>query len=1022
MRTLICVVGCAFLLLFYTSPAQAQCNCDFIVPASSYLVDATTLVGVNGQVGVKPGNKVCLANGTRIDIMMMNFIGTAANPILITNMCDGQVKVQGASPSTGRLMYMGNCKYVHVSGSGNPNVPYGIEMTVGIQGIDFRDLSTNVEADHLYIHDIGYSALNAKTDPTCDPATWRGNFTMRDVWIHDNKVANTGGEGVYIGESHYHTTVGVSCNGTTIQAQEHETIGCKVYNNSFTNIGRDGIQVGAVTSGGEIHHNTITNFGTTNEYGQQSGIQINPGTNAEIYDNVVDTGTGFGLFAGGRGGSHVYNNVIANCAQGAIICEDYAPVDPSGFIFSNNTLVNNKTYGIYMYSQNTLQNQFVNNIVVGTTEAGFQFVKFNSANIKFTDTNNIKTQDISTVKFVNATAKDWHLQGTSAAKDAGKDMSSYGVTKDFEDTARPQGAAPDLGAYEIKVSGSNTAPVANAGTDKTITLPTSAITITGSGTDADGTIASYTWTQVAGGTATLGSTTTATLSLTGLVAGTYTFRLTVKDNAGASATDDVIVTVKAAGSANAAPVANAGADKTVTLPTTTATLTGSGTDADGTIASYAWTKVSGGSATLANATTATLSLSGLATGSYTFRLTVKDNAGASATDDVAVTVKAAGNAAPVPNAGADKTITFPTAILSIAGSATDSDGTVMYWEWTKVSGGTAILANVGLPTLSLSALIAGTYVFRLKVTDNLGAWAVDDVTVTVKPLVSGSGLTADAGTDKTVMLPTTATTLNGSGTDTNGTIAYYAWSKVSGGTATLANAGTANLNVTGMAAGNYNFRLTVTDNSGATASDDVAVVVKSAGNVYPVSNAGADQTITLPASALTISSSSTDSDGYIMYWEWSKVSGGAATLANVGQANLSVSGLVAGTYVFRLKVTDNLGGWSTDDVTVTVKATGTTTARAATASDYSDAPETTNNADVAYAPQSTEDDFAIMNKQFPAGHEYAIIVFDANGTRIYAGPWNADMFPVIFEAGKMYVYQVIQDGVMIDTGKVSVGR
>jgi len=203
----------------------------------------------------------------------------------------------------------------------------------------------------------------------------------------------------------------------------------------------------------------------------------------------------------------------------------------------------------------------------------------------------------------------------------------------------------------------------------------------------------------------------------------------------------------------------------------------------------------------------------------------------------------------------------------------------------------------------------------------------------------------------------------------------------------------------------------------------VTVTVKAAGNLYPVANAGTDQSITLPTNALTITSASTDADGYIMYWEWSKVSGGAATLGNVGQANLSVSGLVAGTYVFRLKVTDNLGGWSADDVTVTVKAATTTTARAATSTEYSASTDATAAAEVSYtSSQASTDDFAIMNKQFPAGHEYAVIVFDANGTRIYAGAWNPDLFPVIFEPGKMYVYQVIQDGVKIDTGKIVVGR
>lgn len=179
----------------------------------------------------------------------------------------------------------------------------------------------------------------------------------------------------------------------------------------------------------------------------------------------------------------------------------------------------------------------------------------------------------------------------------------------------------------------NAAPVANAGADKLITLPTSSTYLYGNGTDSDGTIASYLWTKVSGPYAILGNKTTKTLKAYGLTKGTYVFRLTVKDNDGATRSDDVTLTV------NAPPVANAGANKTVYLPTSSTTIYGNGTDADGTIASYQWTKVSGPSTTLSGSNTKTLKASALKAGSYKFRLTVKDNKGASKSDDMYLTVK-----------------------------------------------------------------------------------------------------------------------------------------------------------------------------------------------------------------------------------------------------------------------------------------------------------------------------------------------------------------------------------------------
>ncbi|WP_202626694.1 glycosyl hydrolase family 18 protein [Steroidobacter agaridevorans] len=92
-------------------------------------------------------------------------------------------------------------------------------------------------------------------------------------------------------------------------------------------------------------------------------------------------------------------------------------------------------------------------------------------------------------------------------------------------------------------TGANQPPTANAGADRNVT-PGSATTLAGSGTDVDGSIASYLWTQTAGPGVTLNGASTATASFTAPSSNTtLTFRLRVTDNQGATATDDVTITV-----------------------------------------------------------------------------------------------------------------------------------------------------------------------------------------------------------------------------------------------------------------------------------------------------------------------------------------------------------------------------------------------------------------------------------------------------------------------------------------------
>ncbi len=97
----------------------------------------------------------------------------------------------------------------------------------------------------------------------------------------------------------------------------------------------------------------------------------------------------------------------------------------------------------------------------------------------------------------------------------------------------------------IVTAGVNLPPKVFAGNDQTLPLPngTTAI-LSGVASDADGLVVSYLWTQVAGpNPAQIGTPGSASTPLSGLVAGAYTFRLTVEDNNGNTAFDDVFIRV-----------------------------------------------------------------------------------------------------------------------------------------------------------------------------------------------------------------------------------------------------------------------------------------------------------------------------------------------------------------------------------------------------------------------------------------------------------------------------------------------
>jgi hypothetical protein len=416
----------------------------------------------------------------------------------------------------------------------------------------------------------------------------------------------------------------------------------------------------------------------------------------------------------------------------------------------------------------------------------------------------------------------------------------------------------------VNVSDVNTPPVAAAGADASVAE--SALVILDGTNSADpdapqGSIVAYSWRQTAGPTVTIVDGNTATARIrTPLVtpAGTsLTFELTVTDDAGAMATDTVVVNVS---NVNQAPVANAGADQSV-REAIVVTLDGSNSlDVDAPVATYRWRQVAGRTVTLSDPTAVQPTFTAplvAANEALTFELTVTDDGGLTGTDTVVVNVIDVGGVAPVANAGADQDVTEGSSVLLDASASTDADGSITRFRWRQTSGVTATLSdpNIAAPsfTAPLVSAAGGAIVFELTVTDDSGLSGTDTVIVNVGNL--GATPVANAGADQSVQEGATVTVDGSASNDTGGSIVAFAWTQVSGPAVTLSNASAARPTfvapaVTLAQSGvQVVLQLTVTDDDGAMASDSVAVRIN-------------DNGITgFPDAVVTIRTTSNDSVG-----------------------------------------------------------------------------------------------------------------------------------------------------------------
>ena len=289
----------------------------------------------------------------------------------------------------------------------------------------------------------------------------------------------------------------------------------------------------------------------------------------------------------------------------------------------------------------------------------------------------------------------------------------------------------------------NKPPISVAGPDQVITLPTDSVSLDGSSSsDPDGMISEWLWTKISGPSSfNIIKSSDSITKVKTLIVGIYQFELKVTDNGGLTAKDTLRIIVDSVVTTNHPPIANAGADQTITLPTNAVNLDGSAsTDPENNITSYLWTKISGPTTfTIINSNAVQTQVTTLVQGIYQFELKVTDALGLFSKDTIQVIVNAAlsNNLPPVAIGGNDTTIQtnqtsctpVPITITLNGDNSYDPDGSISNYLWIGPNG----IANPNSAITTINGVFQGTISVILKVTDNNGAVGYDTIRISIIP-------------------------------------------------------------------------------------------------------------------------------------------------------------------------------------------------------------------------------------------------------------------------------------------------
>lgn len=433
-------------------------------------------------------------------------------------------------------------------------------------------------------------------------------------------------------------------------------------------------------------------------------------------------------------------------------------------------------------------------------------------------------------------------------------------------------------------------PSANAGPNQSLCTPNNQTTLSANAAIAP---AVGTWT-VMSGAGVFANPNSPTTLVTGLVVGQNIFRWTINNGPCGSPTSNTM-TVQVYDYAQ--PAANAGPDQIFCSTPTSVQM-------DASPNTGTWTVVSG-TGVFSNVNNRNATVTGLSVGINTFQWTVTNGPCEPPTTMDQVNVVVFNPAAIAANAGPAQQVC--AANTTLAGNTPTVPATGL---WSLVSG-SGTITSPNSPTSTVTGLGFGNNVFQWTITNGPCGITTSQVTIArFNPAAAAANAGADQALCTALASSVASTTLSGNAPVTPAT---GSWSVVSG-TATFANASSANTTVSGLAIGTNILRWTINNGTCTppTTFDDVII------NVFdrnaPVANAGPDQSLCMPNSSVSLAANAPIAPAT---GQWTVISG-AGVFSNANSPTTTVSALGIGSNVFRWTTNNGPcpGAITSDDVII----------------------------------------------------------------------------------------------------------